>query len=336
MPVITERVRVPTYTRCLPIQLVKRSLAHHELSHERLSIGHIQIRLQPHPTDQFPTAFRYSLLDLGIHRRVFIRHPLAISRRRLCVRIARILTHQLRRCAKRTLHHIDRFGPWPQPRGVYVRVPCKVQRSRLQQWPQRQQRRLRLLERSIKAGLIRPVKSLQVYFAHCLEQSSPVRTRSRRKRRNHRRRHYKLLSQVLRIRPIRRELNLQYDAIEVLAIHRLQQLDGYQNFVARLRITKDVNWLKVFAHRHAPSVEVDDLRNRAIRIVPEVKADLCSAKVITIQGLRHFDQAPKPHSLLTRRRLRLHQRPARIIQRRRLAMRHIARVKPPGLRRQHS
>ena len=54
-------------------------------------------------------------------------------------------------------------------------------------------------------------------------------------------------SQILRTRTLRSEIDLQFRSAELLVIHRVQQLDGDQNFISGFGLFKEHNRFQVIA-----------------------------------------------------------------------------------------
>ncbi len=270
LPVIPKRIRIPPNPRRNAILLLEVSLPHQQLPHQRLAARKIQVRLHPHSTDNLPSTFFNPLLDLRIQIRILIRHPLAVLRRGLCKGIVRIFIHQLQRSRKRPPHRIDRLGSRPQPRSINVRIAIQINLRLLQHSVQWRQNLLRLMQRRIKRTLVRGLQSIRINGRHCgfhNRQQIPSRCRQRRQ---HIRGRKALDAYIIRIWPcIRRRistrLNAQRHTFKGLVVHRVQQFDSDQHLVARLGGLKQNDGLEIISQRNPPSIEVDDLRHRAIR-----------------------------------------------------------------------
>jgi len=122
--------------------------------------------------------------------------------------------------------------------------------------------------------------------------------------------------------------------VEVLVIHGGQQLDGDQHLVAWLGVVEELYLLQVVTQRDTPPVKVEDLRHGSIGVGTEAEADIDAGQVVAMQVAGHFDGAAVPDGVLACRALRLYGLPRTVVQRRRFAMRDIARVELPWTFRQ--
>ena len=113
LPVIAERIRIPSYAGSYSVQPLQLPLPDQQLADQGFSARHVQVRFHPHATDDFPTSLLNAALDLRVHLRIFIRDPLVVLRCRLCVGKCRVLFHQLQHRAKGAAHHIDGLCPRP-------------------------------------------------------------------------------------------------------------------------------------------------------------------------------------------------------------------------------
>ena len=138
-----------------------------------------------------------------------------------------------------------------------------------------------------------------------------------------------------------RKLQTQIDAGDPFFVHRRQQLHRDQHLVARLRVVEEHDGFQVFAQRHAPAIEVDDLRHRTVGIRAEAEPHARAGQVIAVQRLRNLDLAPEPDRFFWRCQpvmavaVRIHLFPAAVVQRWLLTMRHIALVVSPLAPRQN-
>ena len=133
LPRIPKRIRIPADPHIHAIRLLVPPLAHQQLPHQALAVGHVQIRLNPHAAHHLPAPFLDALRNLRIHLGILLRQPLVVLRGRLRIGVLRILIHQLQRGPEGPLDHIHRLRPRPQPRGIDVRVAREMERGPLQQ-----------------------------------------------------------------------------------------------------------------------------------------------------------------------------------------------------------
>src|SRR5438045_281914 len=75
-----------------------------------------------HATNDFPSAFFYSLLNLGEKIGIFFLHPLVRSRRGHGELEIGILAHQVKHAAEGVVYDLDGLSPRPQPGHVDVRI----------------------------------------------------------------------------------------------------------------------------------------------------------------------------------------------------------------------
>src|SRR5208283_143876 len=67
---------------------------------------------------------------------------------------------------ERVAYHFDRFGPWPQPRHVDMRIAHDANVELLQPWSERFQLGMRLLERGVEASLIPMIQRRKINGLH--------------------------------------------------------------------------------------------------------------------------------------------------------------------------
>lgn len=90
---------------------------------------------------------------------------------------------------------------------------------------------------------------------------------------------------------------------------------------------------KVVAHGYAASVQVEDLRHRAIGIGMKAEPDSAAGKVVAVQRGRHSNRPAIPDCIGPGLGLGLNDRPARIIQIDGLPVGEIAHMHLPPVRR---
>ena len=160
--VVAERIRIPSDLHIHAKILLEISLAHQNLPHQRLAIGHVEIGLNPHPADHFPAAFLHPLFDLGKQVGILLLHPLIGSRRRHGELEIGILPHQIEHAAERIANHLHRLRPRPQPGHVDMRIAHRLDGELLQPGLELRQFVMRAPERCIEARLIAFVQRAQI------------------------------------------------------------------------------------------------------------------------------------------------------------------------------
>ncbi len=164
--VVSKRIRIPSDLHVDAEILLKIALAHQNLPDQRLSVGHIQIRLDPHAADDLPPAFFYALLNLLEKIGIFLLHPFIGPRGRHGELEVRILAHQIEHALESVAHHFDGLGPRPQPRHVDVRIPDDANVELLQPRLQCFEFGLCLFQRRIEPSLISVVERRKINSLH--------------------------------------------------------------------------------------------------------------------------------------------------------------------------
>ena len=122
LPVITEGIWIPADACGNAILLLEVALANKELADERLATGKIEVRLDPHATDDLPATLLDALLDLLVELRILVGHPGAVLGGGLGKGVVGIFVHQLERRGECAADNVDRLAPRPEPCGIDVRV----------------------------------------------------------------------------------------------------------------------------------------------------------------------------------------------------------------------
>ncbi|MNC06018.1 hypothetical protein D3C75_535190 [compost metagenome] len=91
---VAEGIRQPLNLRGAPELFQIKALAIQHLPHQRFSARNVQIRFDPHSTDQFPASFTDARLDLLIEYRVIVFQIFEQQRLALRILIVRIFVHQ--------------------------------------------------------------------------------------------------------------------------------------------------------------------------------------------------------------------------------------------------
>ena len=144
LPVVAKGIRIPADSHIRSIFFLKPALSQQQRTHQRFAVGQVQIGLDPHASDRFPASLLNPPLDLLIDRRILLRHPIVVNSRRLGKGI-RVFIHELQGGAECPPDGVDRFRPWPQPRGIDVGIAGFMEGHLPQQWPQQNQLAARLL-----------------------------------------------------------------------------------------------------------------------------------------------------------------------------------------------
>ena len=166
LPAVAKRVRVPANFHVHAEFVVKIAFPHENLSHERLPTGHIEVRLDPHSADNFPSSFTHTFLNFLEKIRVLFLHPNVRAcggHRELEIRV---FAHQVQRASKRVAHNFHRFRPRPQPRHINVRIARGANGELLQPRIQRFQLGLRPLQRRVESRLIAAVERGEINGLH--------------------------------------------------------------------------------------------------------------------------------------------------------------------------
>ena len=98
-----------------------------------------------------------------------------------------------------------------------------------------------------------------------------------------------LQAQIFGVGSSGREINAHLRTAKVLFVDRVQELDGYQNLIARLGLIEKYDGLQVVAQGDAAPVEVDDLRHGTIRVGSKMEPDAAAGEIVAVEGLGHFD-----------------------------------------------
>ena len=154
LPGVSEGVRIPSDADIGTKFFFKVAFSDQQLSHQRLTIRHVQIRFHPHSAEHFPTALLDAINDLLMDGWIFFKHPLVVGGGRLCVCILRILVHKLERGSERPSHNVHGFCPRPKPRCIDMRIAGHAYRSLLQIRLEGFEQRMRFVKRSIEVCLI--------------------------------------------------------------------------------------------------------------------------------------------------------------------------------------
>src|ERR1700733_14330006 len=139
----------------------------------------------------------------------------------------------------------------------------------------------------------------------------------------------RLLAKILRVGTVGGKLDNLLRATKSLLIFAVQQLRRHQHFVSRFSVCEERNGLEVCAHGHAPSVEVNDLRDWTIGPHSQAERNLRAGQIVAVKVLGYFDGGPHPQGLAGQGRPRSYGLPAGIVERRRLPVLQIARVVAP-------
>ena len=205
-----------------------------------------------------------------------------------------------------------------------------MESSLLQKRLQRFKFCVRRFQAGVELRLIVRVQSRQVHGANRVGERGQFPRIARRQRGNQQRGREKLQAQVLWIGAVLREVDLQRRALKVLAVHRVQQLDGHRHLLAGLRLIKENHRLQIVAHGHASPIEVENLRHRPVRRGVELEPDARAGQVVAAQRGWNLVGLAKPHRLLGSLRAFGDGLPVALVQIHGLAVSQVAGVQLPG------
>src|SRR5262249_53333627 len=93
LPIVPERVRIPADLYINTKFILEIPLPNKDLPNERLAGRHVEVRLYPHASHDFPTTFLHPFLDFLKKSRILLFHPGVSLGRRHSESEIRILPH---------------------------------------------------------------------------------------------------------------------------------------------------------------------------------------------------------------------------------------------------
>ena len=320
LPIVTKRVRVPADAGGDAVLLLEVALADEQLANEGLTAGEVEVRLNPHATDDLPAAFLDALLDLLVHLGVLVGHPLAVLRGGLGEGVVGVLVHQLQGGCEGALDDIDGLGLGPEPGGVDVRVAGEDDVGLFHLRAQRVEDALRLAEGGIEGDLIGGGERGGVDGGDgLLELRHQILARGRERGQDVGRGDG-LDADVLSIGATGLAagwldgFDAQGGAAEALYVGGLQEFDGDLDGVAGPGGFEENDGLEIVAERDATAVEVDDLRHGAVGVGAELEPDARAGDVVAVEGPGDGDFAAEPGGFLGAGEGRLDRLPGRVVE----------------------
>ncbi|MCU1252333.1 MAG: hypothetical protein JWQ49_5362, partial [Edaphobacter sp.] len=333
LPVVAEGVGVPADARGDAVLLLEVALADEELANEGFAVGEVEVGLDPHAAYDLPAAFFDALANLVVHLGIFFGNPCRVLRGGLAEGVAGVLVHELQGGGEGALDDVYGFGARPEPGGVDVGVAGLVDDGLGEDRVKGGEDLLRFAEGGVEGGLVAGFEGLEVDCRYCFfyfgeeifarggECGQDVCCGDA------------LDADVFGVGAgcggVGVGFDLEVDAGKGFFVHRVEELDGYEDLVAGLGWFEKDDGFEVVAEGYAAAVEVDDLGHGAVAGGVELEPDAGTGDVVAVEGLGDFNDAAVPDGVLGGFGPGLNQWPTGVVEGGGFAVGDVAGVKAP-------